>query len=290
MVIFLVFLGFLAANLLVAAALVPPLHQFLAGFVEIDPDRMLYRLAMLLALIGFWPLLRRLHLANRRALGLAQPWPQLRREILAGFLWGLAILTALSLLLLAADVRPLRPWNDTLAAKLAGTAVTALVSGLLVGIIEETFFRGAMFEGIRRHRGPVVAGLLTAVLYAALHFVRPAEPPPGPLGWDAGFGMLAGAFERYRDFPAIADSFFALVTVGLFLALVRWRTGSIAAAIGLHAGWVYVIMLTRRVTTYNPDAAAAGLVGNYDFLTGWLAAAWLLLLGGLYWRHTGRHG
>jgi membrane protease YdiL (CAAX protease family) len=281
--VFLIFVAFLLANLLLAAALLYPLHALLTLAFEVDPDRLLYRSAMLLALLGFWPLLRWLRLADRQALGLDRSWPQLRRELARGFVLGVIILAVLSTALVTTGVRQFEPWTPALGLSLAAVAVSALIGGLLIGVIEEVFFRGAMFEGIRRQRGPLLAALLTALLYAALHFMRPAAPS-GPLGWDSGFAMLAGSLWRYADFGAIADSFVALVTVGLFLALVRWKTGGIAIAIGLHAGWVWVIKLTKRATDFNPEAPAAALVGSYDHMTGWLAAAWLLVLGAAYWR------
>jgi membrane protease YdiL (CAAX protease family) len=82
------------------------------------------------------------------------------------------------------------------------------------------------------------------------------------------------------------DSFVALVMVGVFLALVRERTGHIGWGIGLHAGWVFVIQVTRRVTEEDPQAPLAFLTGDYDGVIGWLGAAWISLLAVLYWRWT----
>jgi membrane protease YdiL (CAAX protease family) len=79
------------------------------------------------------------------------------------------------------------------------------------------------------------------------------------------------------------DSMVALFCVGVFLALVRERTGQIGWCIGLHAGWIFVIQVTRRVTDGNAESNVACLVGEYDGTIGWLAALWIGLLAVGYW-------
>ena len=76
--------------------------------------------------------------------------------------------------------------------------------------------------------------------------------------------------------------------VGVFLALVREGTGHIGWCIGLHAGWVFVIQLTRRLTDGNPSSDLAFLTGDYDGIIGWLAMAWIGLLAAGYWRWSRR--
>jgi len=66
--------------------------------------------------------------------------------------------------------------------------------------------------------------------------------------------------------------------VGILLALVRRRTGSIAACIGLHAGWVCVITMLRSTTLHDPDTQWSWLVGSYDAVIGWGAFSLIVLL------------
>ena len=282
--VFLLFVAYLAAALILAAAVYKPLFDSLALVGNVDPVRLLYRFAMLLALFGFWPFLRWLDLNRKEQLGLAGPGSTRRREVVTGFLCGVLILSLLIFTLLALEVRVVRPWTDELGMKIARTASIALFAGLLIAVIEEVFFRGAMFSAIRRTSNFWLAATLTSLLYAALHFVRPA-PPVGEVDWTSGIVMLSGAFYRYSDFAAIADSFIALFIVGLFLAVVRERSGGIALCIGLHAGWVFVIKLSKDLTVYDGNASLAALVGSYDRITGFLAAAWLIVLGALYWHY-----
>jgi uncharacterized protein len=64
----------------------------------------------------------------------------------------------------------------------------------------------------------------------------------------------------------------------VLLGLVRERTGRVAECIGLHAGWVFVIGLTRRLTEAVPDAGHTWLAGRYDGVIGVLAGAVFLAL------------
>jgi membrane protease YdiL (CAAX protease family) len=97
--------------------------------------------------------------------------------------------------------------------------------------------------------------------------------------------MVAAVFTEAAQGRHL-DSFVALLMVGVFLALVRERTGHIGWGIGLHAGWIFVIQTSRRVTEDHPDSSLAFLTGDYDGVIGWLAAAWISLLAALYWRWT----
>jgi uncharacterized protein len=61
--------------------------------------------------------------------------------------------------------------------------------------------------------------------------------------------------------------------VGLLLALVRQRQGNIAACIGLHAGFVAVIAVFRKISLPAENPQWSFLVGDHDGLLGlWIAA------------------
>lgn len=81
-----------------------------------------------------------------------------------------------------------------------------------------------------------------------------------------------------------------MFAVGLFLALVRARHGHIAHCVGLHAGWVFVIKLTKDVTVDDPDARFSYLTGTYDNVIGLLALGLLTVLTAIYYATTTRGG
>jgi uncharacterized protein len=111
--------------------------------------------------------------------------------------------------------------------------------------------------------------------------------PPEQVSWEHGFQVLSRLFERYAQPLAFVDSFLALVTLGVLLALVRLRTGAIAACIGLHAAGVCTIFILRDTTAVNDHAQLAGIVGTYDGVIGWGAFAWFVAIVAAYQLSSG---
>jgi membrane protease YdiL (CAAX protease family) len=280
---FLIFIGYLLLALALAAASLPLLDAALQPIGEIRPDRLFYRGAMVFALLGLWPLLRWLRLQGRSQLGYGLPRCAFLRDLWRGWLAGVAILAALLAAEWLAGIRLGRGVVDP--GKLLSVLASGIVGGLLVGLIEETFFRGVMHSALRRRLSLAATAALTAALYASLHFVRPTRlASDAEVHWDTGWQLLASMPAAYADPLALADSWVALFAVGVFLSLVRERTGNIALAIGLHAGWVAVIKTGKYLTELQPEAPLVFMVGSYDGIIGWLAAAWISLLAWLYYR------
>jgi len=100
---------------------------------------------------------------------------------------------------------------------------------------------------------------------------------------DSGLRLLGDALDNFSNPLPVLDSFATLALVGLLLALVRRRTGAIAAGLGMHMGWVFVIKATIKLTRVNDDAPASILVGSYDGYTGWLVAGWAAVLIAVAW-------
>jgi hypothetical protein len=284
----LLFFLYLLACLLLAAALTPPLLG--TGWIDVEPHRVMSRLAQALMLLGIWPFLRLLGLDHRAALGYGRPRAELLRGLFLGWLTGVAILLALVLALLALEVRVPDPLATARHADLARKAAQALAAGLLIGVLEETFFRGALFAAIRRRGTAASAVAWSALLYAAVHFLKPVAIAKGAaLDWTAAGRMVLEGFTRALDWTNL-DSFVALVMVGALLGIVRERTGHIGWCIGLHAGWVLVIQVARHLTDGQAGSPYAFLVGDYDGVIGWLAAGWLAALTTGYQRLARRSG
>lgn len=276
-----IFFGYLFACLALAAVLAVPLMQ--TGWIDYPPHRVMGRLAQVFILLGLWPMLRVTRLADRTSLGYGVPRPEFLRGVARGWELGVIVLLLLVAAELILEIRI--PESDMPAARsIAARVVQALVAGLLIATLEETFFRGALFSAIRRRGGLVSAAAWSAMLYAMLHVMKPGVLPDAVLfDWATAWQMFAGVFVDTFQWRHL-DTVLALSAVGVFLALVRERTGHIGWCIGLHAGWVFVIQVARRLTDANPDAAWALLAGDYDGIIGWLAAAWIGLLAVGYWR------
>jgi len=278
------FFLYLLLCLLLAAALTPPLLG--TGWLDFEPHRVLSRLAQVLMLLGIWPFLRVLRLDDRHSLGYGGPRAQFVRGLVRGWLAGVAILAVLAFGELALELRVPDPQNAARYGVLAARAAQYLAAGLLIAVLEETFFRGALFAAIRRRRPAASAIVWSALLYAAVHFLKPDDLDTSrAVDWAASGEMVAGAFTAAADWRHL-DSFVALLLVGTFLGLVRERTGHVGWCIGLHAGWVFVIQLTRYLTDGNEASPLAFLTGDYDGVIGWLAAGWLAVLSAGFWSAT----
>lgn len=274
---------FLGAALVAASALAYP-AWWLVGFISDQPiHRVMHRIAMLVAFIGLIFIFKRWQVANKAALGYGLPKPEFFRQALIGLLVGAAIMIPLIATLFLFDVRSLNPEFAWGAGELAGLIASGLLSGLVVALIEETFFRGALFTAIERESGTTLAIVLPSLLYASVHFLGGRlRLPRDEVEWSTGFAVLNKLFEKYAAPLELLDSFAALFAVGVLLAVVRVRTRAIAACIGLHAAWVCTIQTLRKASTVNEDSSANWIVGSYDGVIGWGALGWIALMLAIY--------
>lgn len=278
--IFALFLALLMAALIGAAALTYPAWLLVELVSEQPVHRVMHRVAMLLALIGLIVLTRRLDLWNRAAMGYGVPRAQFLRQFVWGAVSGIALMVPLVALLLGWEIRIPR---EELSTRWGLLVLQGALAGIVIAAIEETFFRGVLFSGLRRSAGMAAAVILPSLLYAALHFLTgKLRIPKEEVDWEHGFVVLGKLFELYAHPALLIDSFLALFVLGVLLALVRARTGAIAASMGLHAAGVCVIAVLREQTIVDRSSTYGWLVGTYDGVIGWLALIWFLLIAGSF--------
>ena len=273
------FLGLIAAGLAAMGTLTYPAWKAIDPLIDVPFHRVGSRLAMLVLLIGFILVARHLTLADRASLGFGLARPRFLRETALGFALGVALMALAVGLMAALGLRELKPSAQPDLALLASVALSGALSGLTVGLIEETFFRGAMHTAVARDAGPAVAIVSTAALYSAVHFIGRHKIPDEEVHAGSGLDLLAGALANFAAPLSIADAFLCLFAVGLLLGVVRHLTGNVAACIGLHAGWVAVIAVTRKLSRPDPDAPLSFLLSDFDGLIGWLVLGWTALTG-----------
>ena len=288
MSVFLYFSTYLLACLGLAVVVVPTLQPWLFEPLGLKPESSLYRFAMLIALLGLPFFLRLLGLNSWKAAGFGLPRRAAWSALGKGLLIGIAIMAVLTTTLWLLDIRHFGPPADKWSlAYLLRTLLGGLLAGLAVGLIEETFFRGLLHTGMRRSLGFWPTATLTALLYAALHFMKPQALGDKLFDSAAAFDSITVGFGRITEFAPIADSFITLFIVGVFLSMVRERTGNILWVIAIHAGWVMIIKLAKYLTnTTHIDGQASFWVGEYDHITGWMASLWLGLIAAVYWYRT----
>lgn len=288
-----IFLAFLFALLgaMLLAAIASPWVQALLSPLHVFPlHRVFSRLTMLGVIASTAWLMIRFGLARREVLGYQLPLPHFMARAGLGLAAGLLLMTIALVPLFLLDVRE---WN---AARLSAPgalltfALKGLGSGLLVALIEETFFRGAMQGALMRQGARRLALFAVPAFYAAVHFLGRAQSvPDDQVNALSGFTTLLGFFSGFEEPQRIFDAFLALYTVGLLLALVRQRWGDIAGCIGLHAGFVAVIAVFRKISVAGPAGAWSFLVGSFDGLLGlWIAALTAVICLVLWQGRAGR--
>lgn len=246
-----------AAVVLGGALLAPPLYWagqwaavnsagLLPQLAGIPFPRYLSRAIMVTALCAVVPWLRWLGIRSFADLGLQQNrrrWQDL--ALGAGIsTGGLAIATVILLASGWAVVREPMRWY--------GVAM-AVPTGVVVALIEESFFRGALFGALRRSlRWPAALAFLS-LLFALVHFVKPVVGVAGGLssgliGWTSGFDHLPHAVARFAEPQQLFSGFVTLVLLGWILGWTVVRTDSLFVALGLHGGWIFSLRLFRAGT------------------------------------------
>jgi uncharacterized protein len=194
------------------------------------------------------------------------------------FALGFVSLAAVCLVALVAGGRELRPRTPgELAAALLGVLATALV----VAVIEELLFRGAIFGGLRRSTGWPAALAVSSVVYAIVHFMgRPQTPET--VDWLSGLRVLPTMLAGMTDLHTLVPAVINLTLAGAILALAFQWTGDLSASIGIHAGWIFWLRYYGYLTRESPGADP-WFWGTRRLVDGWLAFVALVAVLGLVW-------
>jgi membrane protease YdiL (CAAX protease family) len=287
---FLWFLLLIAAALAAIALFTYPAWLLLHPHFDFPFHRIGERIGMLALLLGFVAVARRLRLADRVSLGYGLPRPLFLRELALAAVLGVATMLAVVGVMCLLGLLDFSTGPRPEGASLARLIVARGLSALAVALIEETFLRGAMHTAIERESGTRLAVLLTALVYAASHFLASFHIAASEVTAASGVALLAGTVHALAHPAAVADAFLALFAVGIVLGGVRARTGNIAACIGLHAGWVWVMLVAHELTAPARGAALAFLLSRFDGFVGWLVLGWTVLLAVPLWRFYARRG
>ena len=234
---------------------------------------------MLAFLLGFLAVARRLRLADRASLGYGVPRAIFLRELSLGLALGVITMSGVAASMAALGLLDFHQAAACGAGALAALIAKRLASGLAVALIEETALRGAMFTGIQRESGTAAAVVLTAIVYSWTHFLGSFHIPAAQVSAWSGVALLHGTLQSFDHPLGIADAFLCLTAVGVVLALVRSVTGNIAAGMGLHAGWVWVMLVVHGLSQPDRASPLGFLLSRHDGFTGWLVLGWTVVLG-----------
>lgn len=247
----------------------------LERIAEMPFGRYVNRALLIVALVGLPFFVRGSGIRRWRDVGIPPGlvrWRVFGAAFALGFL-SLAVVCAVALLAGGRELRPRTPAE--LAAQLLGVLATALV----VSVIEELLFRGAIFGGLRRSVGWRAALVASSLVYALVHFMGRPETPAS-VDWLSGVrvmpSMLAGMAEVHTLVPALPNLFLA----GAILALAFQRTGDLSASLGIHAGWIFWLRYYGYVTR-EAEGADAWFWGTRKLVDGWLAFVALVVVLGV---------
>jgi len=205
-----------------------------------------------------------------RAMGLRGP-NRLPR-FLTGALWAVALFAAIigSSYLLGGRTPQ---YDEPKRTLLKALGVFAL-SGCLVGMFEEILFRGYMKD--------TLGGMLSAFLYAIVHFFRPMHKTVridefDPLLVIHRFGDL---LEGWMVLQNVTFGMLTLFMFGIALNRLRERTGTLYLGIGLHAGIVFAMRLYQQWVSATPNGSRMIWGSNrvHDSLVGFVGMAVMILI------------
>ena len=237
-----------------------------------DFGRPFRHMAMGIALVALIVFARRLEIVSLARVGL-----QLRggwlRHVSAGILIGVLSLTLVIMLAFLCGARTIHP-RFHLSRALGALPLLAVQAGI-IGLWEETFFRGFILQSFLKDMRAVIAILVTSFLFASLHFID--TPVFLPVGFDvlAGFRALAMLKGLVAHPIAMLPELFGLALIGIVLSCAYVWTKSLYLPIGLHAGWVFAWKLTDLCLKRN-HAVARWFFGGGIPVTGLLGILCLL--------------
>ncbi len=285
-------LGYVAWVIVAGALLAPPLYELVRGWIEAGYmveiahyrfPKYLNRAVLVVALVGLYPFLRSLGLSSWQSLGI-EPNPNRWRHLGLGLSIGACGLAlGASAMLWDGAVT----WKDYSRWRWLPEAMGAAAA---VSIIEELLFRVAIFGALRQHLTWERALAFLSIFFAAVHFIRPhssVKAFDGEVSWFTGFTVLKASFWQFGEPALLVGGLLTLTLVGALLGYTVVRTKSAYLAIGLHAGWVFVLKLFGLATKRVEDP---GLWFGRDLITGLgpvmvlvltsLLVVWLLRPGG----------
>jgi membrane protease YdiL (CAAX protease family) len=165
------------------------------------------------------------------------------RDGAAGFVFGFAVVSVVPLAMAAAGWLQLSGRIPATATVLWSTLyVTTLLA--LAALFEEIAVRGYAFQVLARARGPAVAIVSTALVFAGLHAANPG------VGWTAIWNTLLA---------------------GILLGILYWRTLSLWWVTGTHFAWNWTmgVPVGLPVSGLDVGAPVVGVTaGGPDILTG----------------------
>ncbi len=269
------------------------LSAILAYFVVISLDdssvyrQVITRVTQLLLLLSIIPFTAYLKI-DKAELGYA-PRSVFFKQLGQGFGLGLIILIPVFIVLYFLNINVIDETQHWTPFLLVRYMVLNLGVALLIGLVEESLFRGIVLVGLKRKLPVAIAILITSLYFAGLHFLSAkADPLIQDVTLLSGFSLLGEAFRNVVD-PEHLSAVVALLMVGVFLGVLRTQVNvSLGLCIGCHTSWVWQIKMSKKLFNTDFSSPYQYLVSHYDGIVGPLVAVWLsvTLIGYFIYQQT----
>jgi uncharacterized protein len=200
-----------------------------------------------------------------------------KRLLAYGFLCGALMVTAITVVEVIWGPRYVR--DPILFSDVIQRFVKGMLSGVVVGLVEEFFFRGFVFGALRKRIKLWGAVLLASAFYSLTHFLDngqifiPAEP-----GFKDAVRLLFGYLEPLVfQTQTILPEFIGLFLFGVLLTVAYLRSRSLFLPIGIHAGVVFVIKWQHSFVRKGSESfhPLFGGAPHYDWILEWVFLALL---------------
>lgn len=243
-----------------------------------DFGKVMRRIMLAVAILIIFLLRKPLLLKSLTAIGIknAEGW---WKQLQTGFILGTGMLIMYTSFLYANGTKIFEIEVKSFSDLLVQLSKIFFVAGL-IGFIEEVFFRGFILQSLLKDMQTVFAVFVSSILYSSLHFLKiELHSSPGIQPF-IGFTVIYRFFENLiLNFTTILPSLVGLFLVGVVLSYACLRTNSLYLAIGLHAGWVFLIKVNHLFFD-NAKSSFRWLYGDSNMVTGVLG--WILLIVTLF--------
>lgn len=254
----------LIGTLLIAAIVSPGVYWGVTGWAKAAPNELNLYLAdkdfpryfdrlrwMSVILLLPW-LLKRCGLLSWTSLG----YTSNRRSWLSVVNWfgvGLAMLAIVAIVQIFTVGLNIK--IPLISGEFTAVLLIGIMSGLIVAFVEETVFRGLVFRMFYTALSPFTAVVISALLFAVLHFKK----VPDSLWMDNSVSLGSGFYVGFWVLLSVITSFELLKFINLFFAglilnSLFLKSRSLLPCIGLHAGWVCFRVVYRKFVETDNDA------------------------------------
>ena len=239
-----------------------------------DFGKVMRRIMMAVAILLIFLLRKPLRIGSFVAIGI-KPIQGWRRQLQMGFLLSTGVFILYTAFLYVSGAYNLQIDAKSLVDLILQLIKILLIAGI-VGFIEEIFFRGFILQSLLADMRAVSAVCIGSLFFSLLHFFK-AKLLVSP-GFQPFIGFLV-IYQSFKslilNFTTIFPSVVGLFLIGVVLSYAYLRTKSLYLAIGLHAGWVFLIK-TNKVFFDHVRINPEWLFGDSKVVTGMLG--WSLLI------------